>query len=220
MIDQSVWTSGGFAERVMVADERLKTAPATLTDADIDAMDKYHGNAAQARRARDAARMEAHTVTRPAASGVRIAKTPNVDAVSTDGAFDHDKFMKWANANKGRAVPVTLWAAFFSIQHEQFHALIKEIKTLKAENCNLKEFAIASEMRVKSMEANTTTRGVGNVRWAGVYEPAATYHSGELVTRSGLWLCTATSTSATPGSDPSAWTLIVHRKLVPRTDER
>jgi hypothetical protein len=61
-------------------------------------------------------------------------------------------------------------------------------------------------------------RGVPNVRWAGTYEAGHEYQAGELCTRGGLWLCTADTTSAAPGSDPSAWKLVVSRKMVPSDD--
>ena len=55
------------------------------------------------------------------------------------------------------------------------------------------------------------TKSVGGVRWSGVHEVGAEYVEGELVTRGGLWLACATTT-ATPGSDPTSWTLIVRAK--------
>lgn len=49
-----------------------------------------------------------------------------------------------------------------------------------------------------------------SVTWAGTWESAHSYEPGELVSKSGLWLCLK-RTDAMPGTAPDDWRLILHR---------
>jgi len=67
--------------------------------------------------------------------------------------------------------------------------------------------------RIEQLEA----REPGGVVWAGVHEVERQYAEGQLVTKRGLWLALK-PTRTTPGTDPSAWRLIV-RDTSPRGRE-
>ena len=70
------------------------------------------------------------------------------------------------------------------------------------------------------LEATMADRGGVGVKWGGKYEPGRRYYEGELVQKNGLWLCTTTETTSTPGTSLTDWKLIVHRRLVPHDDDQ
>lgn len=119
--------------------------------------------------------------------------------------MDYDTFM----AKHGKA-PVT-YAVLGAHLRQIITGIGEAVRGLRANDDALKA-------RVAVLE-NVAAKSVAGVRWAGTYEAGATYHSGELVTKTGLWLALKTTTAA-PGSDSTAWRLIVHRKLVPTDDGR
>ena len=90
-----------------------------------------------------------------------------------------------------------------------------EIAELKSELTAVRTATAALQARLAGLEG--VKRGPA-VTWAGPFEAGKTYHSGELVQRSGLWLALQQTTAA-PGADPSAWRLVVHAKLIPKHDE-
>jgi hypothetical protein len=191
----------------MEADETLRTMPHALTDADIATLDAYHGNAKQARRARDMALAARATVAPPRpAAAVVVARTPNVADLLTDGEFDDEKFLKWADAHQREATPLSLWATFAAAIRKRVGALEKEIDTLKAENVNLRELSIVQDLHMKSLQETATTRGP---KWCGEHESGRQYSAGELVRRRGtIWVCTK-GTAAAPGLSPDAWEVFV-----------
>lgn len=88
---------------------------------------------------------------------------------------------------------------------------------LRAEIRRLESLLVLADGRIRALEAKAT-KSVSGVTWAGTFTPGATYSRGELVTKTGLWLALKTTT-ATPGTDPASWRLIVHRKLVSSGDD-
>src|SRR5262245_18844362 len=74
------------------------------------------------------------------------------------------------------------------------------------------------DARLDALEAAVKEKRVTGVRWAGPYEAGKTYYAGELCQRSGRWICLVPETTAAPGSSPTVWRLVVHRKV--SSDER
>jgi hypothetical protein len=110
--------------------------------------------------------------------------------------------------------PITL--AFLGTRFDEcMNAIAKVVgerfRRLETENNALRA-------RVTELEANKSNRVTG-VSWAGPHQSGATYRSGELVQKNGLWLCITKETTAAPGTAPADWRLVVHRKLVPKTDD-
>lgn len=123
----------------------------------------------------------------------------------------------WAYRNEHAFTPISLWAKFVVRNEKKRERLEREFDDIAKLRINLEMLLQRFnelEQRVGGANTKGATRGVGGVTWAGVYEANHAYHSGELVTRDGLWLCTADTTTTRPGSDPTAWKLIVHRSKV------
>jgi hypothetical protein len=68
--------------------------------------------------------------------------------------------------------------------------------------------------KVADLETKTVTAGVSSsISYEGVYQSHREYLPGQLVTRKGLWLCTA-PTSFMPQAMPGAWKLICKERGV------
>jgi hypothetical protein len=210
MINREMWTLPGFAERVMAAHELFRETPAALSERDIEALAAYYGNGDIARRKREAAiAAEATRIQETWASPqalmaqIRMASLPSEEDMASDEAQE-----RWAELNAECAVPVWMWKAAVMKNRAARQDLEANVERL---NVYFKDVA-RLEQRIATLEATTPPRGVSGARWAGIHEGGREYASGEIVTaRSALWICTCETTTATPGTDPSAWTLILRR---------
>jgi hypothetical protein len=126
----------------------------------------------------------------------------------TDG---DDGLSRWMKSNANHPVPKWAFEAMYDALKD---ALAQRDSALRI----LKNDVLALEARQNgtddALARHAKTLGskssVSGVKWAGVFESGSTYHEGELVTKSGLWLCKATTTAA-PGTDPDAWVLVCRR---------
>ena len=204
MIDKSIWTSGGFAERVMEADARLKSSPALLTDGDIEALDKYYGGADTFRRKREEARAQKEQQQRAA-----FARSVSEESTAWRKG---ESIEEWAARVPKAPVPAAMLRGLIKFLIDTFKEQKNVFEEFRQENLALRN-------EINSIEKGASGRGVTGVRWAGTHEVGREYRSGELVTRGGLWLCKSEKTTTQPGSDPTQWTLIVHRAKL-KGDER
>jgi hypothetical protein len=227
-------------EALARADNVAKSDPANVTDRQLRMIASYNLQDAQfhARKraeARAAAAVPAAVARTTAASKPRVKSTQE-HAAELDEWFN--AVLQFLNADvkdqkagneaidhllkvKGDDQALTVLPILQALRasNKRNKARTESIELLQAETRRLESLLVLADQRVKKLEASTT-RGVPGVRWAGTHEAGHEYHEGELVSRSGLWLCTAPSTKATPGSNPSDWKLVVHRKLVPTDDGR
>lgn len=107
-----------------------------------------------------------------------------------DDAADWEAFVK---AHPALPVPLVLLDVFVMRLLASMNARNKE------RNTRLTEHAA----RITALEA----RPQGGPEYAGVFEDGKTYRPGQLVTKRGLWLCTADTTLA-PGTAPTCWKLV------------
>jgi hypothetical protein len=169
MIDKSVWTDLNFAKRLMVADEKLRNAPASLTDADIENLDKYYGNERQARSAREAARAKGDpqanrkraavvAALRPKGITFRTAELEQLNDHAIELALLHDVSVKRRTSGNGGSAcfeqrlietpPVTNEAAYAVFIHELGHIVDPEADSRQYPNIITKTKTISIEGEV------------------------------------------------------------------------
>jgi hypothetical protein len=190
------------------AGEQWRRNPAQTSDRQLQILSTYDRDMAatgwarreKAREAEYLKQFEAPPAPPPAAVQPNAVVCPTEDDLASA-----EKLETWAEKHAVAAVPVLLWQRFVAAAREKR-------ENLEAQVSRLESLAVLNENRLTELEHQKAKAGVNNVRWAGVHEPGATYREGELVSRNGLWLCKAATTTATPGGDPDSWQLIVRAK--------
>lgn len=64
----------------------------------------------------------------------------------------------------------------------------------------------ALEQRLTSLEARPA------VKFAGVHQDGQSYSAGDMVQRSGLWVCKVDGTVGKPGEDYNGWSLVLKQR--------
>jgi hypothetical protein len=186
MIDRSQWTDPLFNQRFTAAHERRRTAPETLTDADLDTIDVYDGSGEVARRERDRALAAARTKAAPPAT----ARPPG------DGRWRKSETLKeWIKRCPMEPAPLYLSGGVMNV-----------MKEMNVKDRVRDERLAALEARLAGPEGEAVGRTTPKSIYRGAWQPGAEHWHNDIVTKGGaLWKCVVAPTTSEPGVDPVCW---------------